>query len=152
MSKASLSFVILGESGVGKTSLADKVAHDTQYHHYDPFANTEGSTRMNLNVGSDVLEILIKDISLTPIRIRESGFVAGVFDRALREADGAILLYDITSEESYRHVTDFGWDYVWMCRSPGERVDSGGLGFPTGKFSSSIFLLVSRLSMLLSRA
>jgi GTPase SAR1 family protein len=130
MSRRSLVFVILGESGVGKTSLTDKVAHDTQYHHYDPFHSSESYTRMVLQLGSDLLDISIMDISLTPIRATEDGFVGEIFDNALREADGVVLLYDITREESYTHVTDFGWDYVWGCRA---QDDESGLEYPLGK-------------------
>ncbi|KAF2449046.1 hypothetical protein P171DRAFT_482080 [Karstenula rhodostoma CBS 690.94] len=127
MSRPYLSFVILGESGVGKTSFADKVIHDTQYYLYDPF--DDAPTRLKLPVGTDTHDILIKDISLTPIRARESGFVAEVFDQALRNADGIVLMYDITSEESYKNVTGFGWDYVWACRAP---KNAGGQKYPTG--------------------
>jgi hypothetical protein len=133
MSKSPLTFVILGETGVGKTSLTDRVAHNTQYHCYDPF---EDDTRMRLQVGSDLLYIDIRDISLTPIRTMDAGFHIAIFDHELRTADGVVLLYDITSEESYVHVTEFGWDYVWGCRAPGNH---SGLGYPLGKSWSSSF-------------
>ncbi|OAG04320.1 uncharacterized protein CC84DRAFT_1164825 [Paraphaeosphaeria sporulosa] len=130
MSREPLQFIVLGESGVGKTSFADKVALDTQYHRYDPFAMPHGSqlpdpnhesqansTRMKLQVDGELLDIGIMDVSLTPIRVREPGFVSSLFDLFLRDTDGVLLLYDITSEESYKHVTEFGWDYIWACRS-----------------------------------
>ncbi|KAL5379524.1 hypothetical protein DPSP01_008401 [Paraphaeosphaeria sporulosa] len=130
MSRGPLQFIVLGESGVGKTSFADKVALDTQYHRYDPFAMPHGSqlpdpnhesqansTRMKLQVDGELLDIGIMDVSLTPIRVREPGFVSSLFDLFLRDTDGVLLLYDITSEESYKHVTEFGWDYIWACRS-----------------------------------
>lgn len=150
MSENELRIVVLGESGVGKTSFADKVAYDTQYYRYDPFACTAGprpphpsyntqapqlssngqqtspsqafppshsATRMKLQVSSDLYEFDIQDISLTSRRIKEPGFMSSMIDDIVSDADGVVLLYDITNKESYTHATEFGWDYVWACKS-----------------------------------
>ncbi|KAJ4356525.1 uncharacterized protein N0V89_004559 [Didymosphaeria variabile] len=118
MSTVHLNITILGESGVGKTSFADKVSHDTQYWRYAPTISP-AFAHMSLQVDGDLYDLNFQDISLTPIRVREPGFADAIINSALRSSRGVVLLYDITSEESYRHVTEFGWTYLWGCRDPG---------------------------------
>ncbi|KAL1606467.1 hypothetical protein SLS60_003871 [Paraconiothyrium brasiliense] len=124
MSKFYLTITILGESGVGKTSFADKVAHDTQYHRYAPTISP-ASAHMSLQVDGDLYELNFDDISLTPIRVREPGFANAIINTAVRKSYAVVLLYDITSEESYRQVTEFGWQYLWDLRDSGDESRTG---------------------------
>lgn len=116
-----LQVVVLGESGVGKTSLVDKVIHDAQYVRYEPasFFPTDGTrsdTQLSLTFEGHNYDLELKDVNLTPIRLRDPGIMVGLFIEWLKYADGIVLMYDITDANSYGHVTGWAWNYIQACR------------------------------------
>lgn len=139
--------VILGESGVGKTSFADKVLHGVQYHRYDPFQSSQDADNATLQVDGETYSLHIDDVSLTLPRIREFGLQDAIFIQLLKKASGIVLLYDITNEDSYKHVTEFGWKYVWGCRAEGTVSGGKYYVYPTGKLPLLLFLSKRRLRL-----
>ncbi|KAJ4294134.1 hypothetical protein N0V90_007824 [Kalmusia sp. IMI 367209] len=129
-----LNIVILGESDVGKSSLTDRFVFNKHMVRYDPFgpaipgAGSEFSSCRALDVDGELWNIYIEDLSTTPMRLREPGFRADVWEERLRKADGIVLLYDVTDEKSYESITEKGWIHVWECR---RAEDANGVRYPT---------------------
>lgn len=56
------------------------------------------------------------DISSTVLRDPDPNLNTEIFKRSLAEADAIVLLYDITSKQSFDRVTDEAYIYTWLCR------------------------------------
>lgn len=56
------------------------------------------------------------DLNLTTLRDTDPNFYVRFFKVALANTDGLVLLYDVTSRESFDKVTNEAYTYVWMCR------------------------------------
>ncbi|KAF1972319.1 P-loop containing nucleoside triphosphate hydrolase protein [Bimuria novae-zelandiae CBS 107.79] len=141
-----LKIVVLGESGIGKTSFTDKVVHDAQYVRYDPtYLFGKHGNQMAMNVDGDVHYIRLDDVSLTPIRSPEHGALSEQYATFIRDADGVVLLYDITDSNSYDAITETGWEYVWS-----RQAKSWGRGwdFPNGHKKFGCVLVGNKVDLL----
>lgn len=80
--------------------------------------------RYKLSVEDSHLEADFLDFSSTTIRTAGPNFSSEYFTRSLSSAPGIVLLYDITSKESFEYITNQAYMYLWMCR----RYLHGGVG------------------------
>lgn len=75
----------------------------------------------------------LMDLSSTTIREADPTLDRLYFERKLARADGIVLLYDITSQQSFDRVTNEVYMYVWSCRcaegAKGEKYVSGSQRF-----------------------
>lgn len=108
---------------------------------YDPFADgtLDGdmmACRRTIEVEGELCAVQIEDLSLAPLRRRDPGFRADIFRQVLKNADGIVLLYDITDRESYDRITEQGLQQVYQSRKtrrgdgqryPGGRQRFGGI-------------------------
>jgi GTPase SAR1 family protein len=72
--------------------------------------------------------IEIQDLSLTPMLSHDPNFSQAIFEHILSTADGIILLYDITDENSYDSLTEHAYELTCPDR---EEVRSPGHVYPT---------------------
>jgi len=91
-----LKIVLVGDSNVGKTSLLTRFADD---HFSDSFISTIGVDFKvrTLNLGGKIVKLQIWDTAgQERFRTITSAYYRG--------ADGIIVIYDVTSEDSFKHV------------------------------------------------
>jgi GTPase SAR1 family protein len=117
-----INIVVLGESGVGKSSIVDKFLFNAQWVRYDavgtsPFGTESTSDRFNVEVDGQQYFLLFNDINATPIRLQQPGLVHSFQDKSLNVADGVLLLYDIGDVQSFDHIIQWGWEYACACRT-----------------------------------
>ena len=56
------------------------------------------------------------DLSSTVLRAHDPQLSTIIFESTLERANGIVLLYDITSSESFEKVTNEAYMYAWTCR------------------------------------
>lgn len=83
-----------------------------------------------LSISNEPWSLVLMDLSSTVIRDPDPAFQPQFFDTTLTRADGIVLLYDITSQESFEKVTDEAYLYAWMCR---HSETSAGENYVTGR-------------------
>ncbi|KAF1847606.1 P-loop containing nucleoside triphosphate hydrolase protein [Cucurbitaria berberidis CBS 394.84] len=119
--------VVIGESGVGKTCFTDMFLEGKPFIYYSAIGPDMRSR--NLTISNETWSLHLMDLSSTVLRDPDPTFHSQFFEDALGKADGIVLLYDITSGESFEKVTDDAYIYTWMCRqlekSAGERYLTG---------------------------
>lgn len=56
------------------------------------------------------------DLNSSVLRDSDPNLSTDFFESCLARADGIVLLYDITSRQSFDDVTDEAYMYAWLCR------------------------------------
>lgn len=80
-----------------------------------PFSGTMPGVLHSLTVDDDKVEANYLDLSSTTIRTADATFQPDLFVRSLAQADGVVLLYDVTSPESFENITSQAYMYACMC-------------------------------------
>ncbi|KAF2001522.1 hypothetical protein P154DRAFT_619211 [Amniculicola lignicola CBS 123094] len=107
--------VVFGESGVGKTCFADMFTHGEHYVNYDPTLE-DRMCRKLLDVNGVTYALDLMDLNASHYREGDPALSAFIFEHWLQEADGVVLLYDITSPSSFDLITDEGYINVFLNR------------------------------------
>src|SRR6266540_1552394 len=101
--------VLLGDGGVGKTSLVRRFVVD-QYS--DDYITTVGTkvSKKSVNVGSalDEVEMIMQIWDV----LGQKGY-SGVQETAIKGAQGVLVVYDVTSADSRRAIDDYWMPRVW---------------------------------------
>ena len=101
--------VLLGDGGVGKTSLVRRFVVD-QYS--DDYITTVGTkvSKKSVNVGSalDEVEMIMQIWDV----LGQKGY-SGVQETAIKGAQGVLVVYDVTNGESRRAIDDYWMPAVW---------------------------------------
>ena len=101
--------VLLGDGGVGKTSLIRRFVVDQYSDDYITTVGTKVSKR-SLSLGSPLAELemvmQIWDV------LGQKGY-SGVQETAIKGAQGVLLVYDTTNDESRRALEDYWIPAVW---------------------------------------
>src|SRR5438445_769239 len=101
--------VLLGDGGVGKTSLVRRFVVDQYRDDYITTVGTKVSKR-SLSLGSPLAEVemvmQIWDV------LGQKGY-SGVQETAIKGAQGVLLVYDATNDESRRALEDYWIPAVW---------------------------------------
>jgi GTPase involved in cell partitioning and DNA repair len=74
-------------------------------------------SRYRTTIDGEALEVDLTDLSSTTLRTADATFSPDMFMRSLSGAVGVVLLYDITSLESFDHITRQGYMYACMCNN-----------------------------------
>ncbi|KAF2126295.1 P-loop containing nucleoside triphosphate hydrolase protein [Dothidotthia symphoricarpi CBS 119687] len=107
------SVVVLGESGVGKTCFTDMFLTGKHFTRYDP--TLPFSNHRTLPLGTQTWDIYPTDLSSTTLRDPAQSNTE-YFQRLLADADGIVLLYDVTDWKSFECVTELAYEAVRTCR------------------------------------
>ncbi|KAH8702948.1 hypothetical protein GQ44DRAFT_552752, partial [Phaeosphaeriaceae sp. PMI808] len=105
---------VFGESQVGKTCFVDMLI--TSRHFSEHYGVTDSNYRYKMTIGDEVMEADFMDLSSTAVRTADETFSADFFVSTLSRAAGIILLYDVTSRESFEHITNQAFMYACMCK------------------------------------
>ncbi len=101
--------VLLGDGGVGKTSLVRRFVVD-QYS--DAYITTVGTkvSKKSVNVGSalDEIEMIMQIWDV----LGQKGY-SGVQETAIKGAQGVLVVYDVTSTDTRRAIDDYWMPAVW---------------------------------------
>src|SRR5712691_9656970 len=101
--------VLLGDGGVGKTSLVRRFVVDQYSDGYITTVGTKVSKR-SVSLGSPLAEVemvmQIWDV------LGQKGY-SGVQETAIKGAQGVLLVYDATNDESRRALEDYWIPAVW---------------------------------------
>lgn len=74
-------------------------------------------SRYRTTIDGEAIEADFTDLSSTTLRTADANFSPELFMRSLSGAVGVVLLYDVTSLESFEHITEQGYAYACMCNS-----------------------------------
>ncbi|KAF9493423.1 hypothetical protein BDN71DRAFT_1450408 [Pleurotus eryngii] len=87
--------VVIGDSGVGKSALTIRFIRDDFVDEYDP--TIEDSYRIQCTIDGEVAMLEVLDTA---------GHVA-TRERSMRTGDGFLLVYSITSRDSFEEISTF---------------------------------------------
>ncbi|KAF2657267.1 P-loop containing nucleoside triphosphate hydrolase protein [Lophiostoma macrostomum CBS 122681] len=112
--------VVLGESRVGKTCFCDMFVTGEHWADYNP---VEDTLARFLNVDGVQWELGMMDLSCTPIRehpisLTGTSLSPEYIVAILSKGSGFVLLYDITSQQSFENITQFGYGHLIKHRRP----------------------------------
>jgi hypothetical protein len=68
-----------------------------------------------MDLDGQLVEADFTDLSSTTIRTADATFSPDLFMRVLSTAAGVVLIYDVTSLQSFEHITNQGYGYACMC-------------------------------------
>jgi Ras-related protein Rab-39B len=69
-----------------------------------------------MTIDNETVDAEFMDISSTTIRNADATFSSDVFMDIFTRASGVVLLYDVASLNSFEHITNQAYMYVWMCK------------------------------------
>lgn len=101
--------VLLGDGGVGKTSLIRRFVVDQYSDDYITTIGTKVSKR-SLNLGHPAAEV---EMAMQIWDVLGQKGYSGVQETAMKGAQGVLLVYDVTSDESRRSLDDYWLPAVW---------------------------------------
>jgi small GTP-binding protein len=101
--------VLLGDGGVGKTSMIRRFVVDQYSDDYITTIGTKVSKR-SLNLGHPAAEV---EMSMQIWDVLGQKGYSGVQETAMKGAQGVLLVYDVTSDESRRDLEDYWLPAVW---------------------------------------
>ena len=115
---ASYNVVVFGEPGVGKTCFVDQFCYGRSFVLYDP-GNDDRQHPILVDGRTTILTLM--DLSTSFLKPEQSMHSTDWAETILAVADGVVLLYDVTSLQSFEYITNQAYRYLWGCR----RVNSG---------------------------
>ena len=101
--------VLLGDGGVGKTSLIRRFVVDQYSDDYITTVGTKVSKR-SVSLGHPASEI---EMSMQIWDVLGQKGYSGVQETAMKGAQGVLLVYDVTAEDSRRSLEDYWLPAVW---------------------------------------
>lgn len=113
--------VLLGAGGVGKTSLIRRFVVDQYSDDYITTIGTKVSKR-SLNLGHPAAEV---EMTMQIWDVLGQKGYSGVQETAMKGAQGVLLVYDVTSDESRRDLEDYWLPAVWRLAGRVPMVISG---------------------------
>lgn len=109
----SYKIVVFGEPGVGKTCFIDQFCYGKSFVAYDP---NNSNLSHKIDVDGRVAHLSLMDLSTSFLKPEQSMHHTDWAKKMLAEADGVVLLYDVTSLESYESLIDQARKFLWHCR------------------------------------
>lgn len=101
--------VLLGDGGVGKTSLIRRFVVDQYSDDYITTVGTKVSKR-SLNLGHPAAEV---EMAMQIWDVLGQKGYSGVQETAMKGAQGVLMVYDVTKDESRRDLEDYWMPAVW---------------------------------------
>ncbi|EGC30255.1 rsmA, RAS family GTPase [Dictyostelium purpureum] len=98
--------IVLGSSGVGKTSYSFRFVSNIFITEYDP--TVEDAYKKDYTYDGKEMKLEIIDTA------GQEEYSSGVMDKSIRCGDGFVLVYSITSRESYQKIKDLREKILWV--------------------------------------
>ena len=105
--------VIFGEPNVGKTCFIDQFCYGKSFVIYDPDVS---ALSHKIVVNGRTSDLILIDLSTSFLKPEPGSEHIEWAINLLADADGIVLLYDVTSLESFEYVTNQAYKYLWSCR------------------------------------
>lgn len=105
--------VVFGEPNVGKTCFIDQFCFGMSYVVYDP---DDGISSRQIVVDEQAVSLTLMDLSTSFLKPEHGMSPIAWAEQMLANAQGMVLLYDITSLDSFQYVTDQAYKFLWDCR------------------------------------
>ncbi|KAJ4313096.1 hypothetical protein N0V94_007130 [Neodidymelliopsis sp. IMI 364377] len=106
--------VVFGEPGVGKTCFTDQFLHGKSFVAYDPFDGLSHSREFV--VDGQLLVVTIMDLSTAFLKPQGGIEHTEWAEKILAEADGVVLIYDVSDLETFEYITGQTYGFLWECR------------------------------------
>lgn len=105
--------VVFGEPSVGKTCFIDQFCYGRSFVIYDP-DNSVFSHKIVMD--GQISNLTLVDLSTSFLKPENETQHTEWAEKMLAESDGIVLLYSITSFESFEYVINQAYKYVWGSR------------------------------------
>ncbi|OSS48268.1 hypothetical protein B5807_07778 [Epicoccum nigrum] len=109
----SYNIVVFGEPGVGKTCFADQFCYGRSFVFYNP---GNDDRQHPIFVEERTTDLTLMDLSTSFLKPEQSMHSPEWAETILADADGVVLLYDVTSSQSFDFITNQAYRYLWGCR------------------------------------
>eukprot|EP01132_Coremiostelium_polycephalum_P007780 gene7780-9578_t len=103
--KSNFKIVMLGEGGVGKTSISIRFVSDRFVTDYDP--TVEDAYKKDYMLGDEEVKLEIIDTA------GQEEYSSGIQDKSIRIGEGFVCIYSITSKESFQKIKDLREKVLW---------------------------------------
>ncbi|KAL1603236.1 hypothetical protein SLS59_004332 [Nothophoma quercina] len=117
--------VVFGEPSVGKTCFVDQFCYGKSFVVYDP-DNSMSSQKMI--IGDQPYHLTLMDLSTSFLKPEQESEYNGWAVKMLAEAEGVVLLYDVTSLESFDYITNQAYKFLRSCRRSECKDEEGTTG------------------------
>ncbi|KAN0040448.1 hypothetical protein ACTA71_008785 [Dictyostelium dimigraforme] len=104
--KKNYKLITLGSSGVGKTSISFRFVSNIFVTEYDP--TVEDAYKKDYVYDGKELKLELIDTA------GQEEYSSGLHDKAIRSCDGFILVFSITSRESFQKIKDLREKILWV--------------------------------------
>ncbi|KAN0014552.1 hypothetical protein ACTFIU_000870 [Dictyostelium citrinum] len=104
--KKNYKLITLGSSGVGKTSISFRFVSNIFVTEYDP--TVEDAYKKDYVFDGKELKLELIDTA------GQEEYSSGLHDKAIRSCDGFILVFSITSRESFHKIKDLREKILWV--------------------------------------
>lgn len=115
-SSACYNIIVFGEPGVGKTCFVDQFCYGEPFVTYIP---GDSISIQEIVVGERRVKMTLMDLSTSFLKPEIATQHPEWAEKMLREADGVVLLYDVTNAESFEYITGQAYNFLWRCRRLG---------------------------------
>jgi GTPase SAR1 family protein len=120
MAASTYDIVVLGEPSVGKTCFIDQFCYGKSFVTYSP----DDSIGMHeIVVDGRSVKLTLMDLSTSFLKPENAAQYPEWAEKMLRKADGVVLLFDITSTESFEYITKQAYNFLWGCRKSKKGID-----------------------------
>jgi GTPase SAR1 family protein len=121
-SSACYNFIVFGEPGVGKTCFVDQYSFSKSFVAYNP----DDSVGMHeISIDGRSVKMTLMDLSTSFLEPENAAEYPEWAEKMLKEADGIVLLYNVTNLESFEYITRQAYDFLWRCRRLGKKTVDG---------------------------
>ncbi|UPX21226.1 uncharacterized protein EKO05_0011420 [Ascochyta rabiei] len=105
--------IVFGDAGVGKTCFIDQFCYGRSFVIYNP----DDSVLSHRIVVDDQASLLtLMDLSTSFLKPEHGVQHVEWAEDMLANAQGIVLLYDVTSLESFQYIIDQAYKFLWKCR------------------------------------
>jgi GTPase SAR1 family protein len=86
-------------------------------HFAEDFGTIDHQHRYTMTTEDGPMSADFMDLSSTTVRTADPTFNPDFFTQVLSRSAGVVLLYDVTNLESFEHITNQAYKYVWICKN-----------------------------------
>lgn len=112
-STGTFNIIVFGGPGVGKTCFIDQFCYGKSFVNYDP---DDSVLSHRLVIKGQAFNLTLMDLSTSFMKPEQAMHSTEWVEKMLTEAEGVVLLYSITSLESFECITDQAYKFLWRSR------------------------------------
>ncbi|KAJ4369439.1 hypothetical protein N0V86_009274 [Didymella sp. IMI 355093] len=125
MAASTYDIVVFGEPSVGKTCFIDQFCYGKSFVTYSP---DDGISMHEIVVDGRSVKLTLMDLSTSFLKPENAVQHPEWAEKMLSKADGVVLLFDVTSTESFEYITKQAYNFLWGCRESKKGIDDAAGG------------------------